>query len=137
MSEPSARYVGDRPNVGLPALPPGFGALLVSYWFTSTVEIVHADRVMDDGANFDVWTPWPDVRLDGQPVPASWAHWWYPLRSGPHEISVNGPAAARFRTDLAAGQVLRLKYRADVRIRKHISDTIVVDHTGTATFRPQ
>jgi hypothetical protein len=122
---------GDAP---VPAPPPGHGAVVLTLWFDSTVELGTDDRVVDERPNYDIWIPAPVVRIDGVPVPVSWARWWYPLPAGPHEVEVARPVAATRRVQLADGVTVALAYRARLRIRKDATDTRVLGQGGTATL---
>jgi hypothetical protein len=141
------RFLGDdveRAVAGPPELPSGWGAVDITYWFTSTVELFADGRVVQDRPNYDIWVPRPRVRIDGGTVAASWSGWWYPLRRGPHDIEVTVPAqpagvdqAARavLRVEVADGDRQPLAYRADLRIRKDVTDTTILGWTGTATLK--
>jgi hypothetical protein len=133
---PQPRFLGDDGPDELPDLPDGWGALAVTYWFTSAVDLVSGDTVVNERPNYDIWVPPPVVRLDGREVRASWSRWWYPLRPGPHDVEVAEPALARARVEVVAGEVGRLNYRARIRIRKDHTDTEVLEWRSEATLHP-
>jgi hypothetical protein len=119
----------------VPAPPAGYGALVVTYWFDSAVDLVRDGVVVDDQPNWDTWIEPPVVQLDGVPVAASWARWWYPLPSGPHEIEVTGPVPAAGRVEVDEGAVVSLAYRANLRLRKDFATGALLDRGGTASVR--
>lgn len=119
----------------LPQPPAGFGAVLLTFHFTSHVELYRSGLLVDDRPNYDIWIPPPLLHIDGRPVRASWSRWWYPLRAGSHEVAVREPAPARRRVEIAAGGLARLEYRASIMIRKDHTDTQVLQWHNTAKLR--
>ncbi|HEX5494335.1 MAG TPA: hypothetical protein VFX70_07170 [Mycobacteriales bacterium] len=133
---PEPRFLGDGDGTGGPVPPDGWGAVACVFWFTSAVDLVRADRVVNDRSNYDIWVPRPVLRVDGRDVPASWSGWWYPLRPGPHQVEVLEPAPAGLRVQVTAGATDRLRYRARIRIRKDHTDTHILEWRSTATLDP-
>lgn len=131
VTAPAPVFVGDG---ALPPARPGSGRVLLTFHFTSQVQLYRDGVQVHDRPNYDVWIPPPVLRIDGQPVRASWSTWCYPLRPGPHEIEVGEPAAARQRVEVAAGTLLRLAYQASITIRKDHTDTRILDWHSTATI---
>lgn len=130
---PAPRFLGATAEP--PAPPVGWGAVTVEYWFTSAVDLVRGDTVVNDRPNYDIWVPPPVARVDGREVRASWSCWWYPLRPGPHDVEVVEPARASVRVEVEAGEVRRLRYRARIRIRKDHTDTQILAWRSEATLR--
>ncbi|MEV4202672.1 hypothetical protein [Micromonospora globbae] len=127
-----AHFLGDA---DAPPPPPGHGVLVVTFHFTSKVELYRSGMLLRDRPNWDIWVPPPVLTVDGQPVRASWSTWCYPLPAGPHQVDVREPAAAGRRVEVVAGEAHRLRYDASVTIRKDHTDTRVLQWHGTGRWR--
>ncbi len=127
------RYLGA--HTAVPQPPDGHGALLLTSWFTSTVEIFVNGAMVHDRPNYDIWIPPPSLRLDGAQAEVGWAPWWYPLSAGPHRVEITTPGPAMLDVEIAEGAVVALAYRADIRIRKDSTDGVVLEWAGTATLQ--
>jgi hypothetical protein len=109
-------FVGDDPDAAVLTPPPGWGSVLVSYWFTSGTGGLDHGRVQPERPNVDRWISRPGVVLDGDPVPAGWSGWWYPLPPGRHMLEVRTPAPASLVVDVSGGAQTRLVYRAELSV---------------------
>ncbi len=119
----------------VPAPPDGSGGLLLTCWFVSKVELTSGGAVVNDRPNYETWVDPPEVRIDGEPVRASWSSWWYPLPPGPHHVEIGSPAPASTRVEVTGGDNTLVFYRADLRIQKDAADTEVLERRGTGSLR--
>lgn len=126
-------FLGDDATT-TPALPDGYGAVVVRYWFTSHVELRSAEQVVNDRPNYDIWVPPPVLLVDRQPARASWSTWCYPLPAGDHEIAVTEPAPATRQVHLAPGTVEHLDYKVTIVYEKDHLDSRVLGSRPTGGF---
>ena len=76
------------PNPPIPALPEGYGALLLRVELDQTSIV---DGEFDD-ARHEAWTPAPELTVDGVATAVSQGRWLYPLPDGEHEVELALPA---------------------------------------------
>jgi hypothetical protein len=124
-------FIGDDLDWPAQLLPDG-PLLFVTYWFDSREQKIIDGKVLDEDFSVRRWIPAPEVYLDGEPVPASWSGWCYPLPVGPHEIEVRSPHPARLTVTVTSLANVTVIYRAKLRFRSDSPNT----PTGTGTLIP-
>ncbi|HEY1177364.1 MAG TPA: hypothetical protein VGF17_14505 [Phytomonospora sp.] len=79
----SGVLLGHTPKT-VPTPPAGQGAVLLDAHLEHSVRM--NDFPVESSTSPHGWLPRPRLWIDGREHPVSWAHWWYPLPPGPHEI---------------------------------------------------
>ncbi|MGC4812566.1 hypothetical protein ACLQ29_18730 [Micromonospora sp. DT228] len=128
----AALFVGA--DTDSPTPPGGQAGVLLTFFFTSQVQLYRGDVLVDDRPNWDIWIPPPVLLIDGAPARASWSSWFYPLPVGAHQVEIREPAAARQQLDVVVDGVARLRYEAAITIRKDHTDTHVLRWDTSATL---
>jgi hypothetical protein len=117
-SSPSSSLPRTDPDAPYPPLPAGWGAVEVTFDFTSEVVVESGGVPVEERPNHETWVDPPVLTIDDQERRAGWLVWLYPLPAGPHRLGFRSPAAAERTVEVAAGQVNRISYRAEVVFRK-------------------
>lgn len=76
------------PNPPVPALPDGYGALLLRVELDQSSLV---DGEYDDDRN-EAWTPAPVLTIDDVPTAVGQGRWLYPLPDGEHVVELSVPA---------------------------------------------
>ncbi|MGH3490562.1 MAG: hypothetical protein ACRDP8_21955 [Actinopolymorphaceae bacterium] len=119
---PQAVHVDQSGSASYPELPDGWGAVEVTFDFDSTVALEEDGRLVMESPNWTNWVDPPTLTIDGNERRASWSVWAYPLPAGPHTVRFRTPGYAERRVEITAGQVTRIKYRAELVLHKDKAD---------------
>jgi hypothetical protein len=117
-STQSAVLVEQKGRPSYPDLPEGWGAVEITFDFDSLIAVEDDGRLIAESPNWSTWVDPPTLTSDGNDRRASWSVWAYPLPAGPHIVRFRTPGYAERRVEIAAGQVARLKYHAEIAFHK-------------------
>ncbi|MEV0650229.1 hypothetical protein AB0I28_33710 [Phytomonospora sp. NPDC050363] len=127
----------------IPAAQAGRAGLLIDARLAHTVRM--NGFPVESSTSPHGWAPRPRLWIDGREHPVSWAHWWYMLAPGTHEIrfEVPGPALAAgapgcepartsLNVEVPDGSTRRLRMDVEARtevqpVRENYDDASLVD----------
>ncbi|MEQ7010047.1 hypothetical protein ABN028_28100 [Actinopolymorpha sp. B17G11] len=122
---PPAVLVDQKRGSSYPDLPQGWGAVEVTFDFDSLIAVEENGTLIAESPNWGTWVDPPTITIDGNERRASWSVWAYPLPAGPHTVRFGTPGFAERRVEIAAGQIARIKYHADIAFHKDKADDIL------------